>query len=250
MGSNYEGAQLLNDELLAARLRRRIIQNNSKKVLIANLRGSGESQDNYTLVNCNGFGRTRIFQLYKVYLETSVFPERPIRPNFRGHPANKTVKSQVFQLAACNLRCWYCFVDDDRSSANRKVAAFLSADELSQLYIDETDRVGIIDLSGGQPDLVPEWTLWMIDAAERRGLLGDVYFWIDDNLSNNYLFRYLQPADIARMASTPRLTRMGCFKGFDPTRPGSSAAEWRTANEMSSFFENSSHSRLVSPKSR
>ena len=88
-------------------------------------------------------------------------------------------------------------------------------DELLDLYLSESNRPRLIDLSGGQPDLVPEWSLWFIQAAEKRGLLDKLYVWSDDNLSNDYLWKYLQPDQIAYLATCRRYGRVGCFKGFD-----------------------------------
>ena len=91
----------------------------------------------------------------------------------------------------------------------------MSADELIDLYLAENDRPKIIDLSGGQPDLVPEWGLWMADSLSRRGLDQDVYLWTDDNLSNDYLWNCLSRDEIRRLASYRNYGRVGCFKGFD-----------------------------------
>jgi uncharacterized Fe-S cluster-containing radical SAM superfamily protein len=206
---------MIDDDALAARFRERLLVEHERKVLIAKLTSSRSATDPYTLVNCGGYGRVRVFKDYKLYLERAVFPDRPLRPNFRGYPPKELVRTQVFQLAACNWRCWYCFVDDNRLSADRRTSRYFTASDLLDLYLAEQDPPGIIDLSGGQPDLVPEWTLWMVDECSRRGIQDNVYIWIDDNLSNDYLFRYLSTMEIERMAATPKLSRMGCFKGFD-----------------------------------
>jgi hypothetical protein len=91
----------------------------------------------------------------------------------------------------------------------------MSADDLLDLYLAERTRPVVIDLSGGQPDLVPEWSLWMSDAIARRGLSASVYLWTDDNLSNDYLFRFLKPEEIERLRRNANYGRVGCFKGFD-----------------------------------
>ena len=206
---------LIDDDLLADRLRERIVNRDEKKILIARLTTSREAQDKYTIINCDGYGRIREFRDYKLYLEREIFPERPLRPNYRGYPPRELIQTQVFQISACNWRCWYCFVDDDRLSANRRVANFFSAESLIDLFLEEEFQPNILDLSGGQPDLAPEWTLWMVEECEKRNLLNKLYFWIDDNLSNEFLFRHLLPKDITKLAQTPNLSRMGCFKGFD-----------------------------------
>jgi uncharacterized Fe-S cluster-containing radical SAM superfamily protein len=125
------------------------------------------------------------------------------------------IRAQVFQNAICSWRCWYCFVDFDLLSANTEFSAFKSADELIDLYLCESDRPPVIDLSGGQPDLVPEWGSWIVESLLHRGLQSSVYIWTDDNLSNDYLWRFLQPKQIQRLAAFRNYGRVGCFKGFD-----------------------------------
>ena len=122
---------------------------------------------------------------------------------------------QVFQNAICSWRCWYCFVDFELLSANPDHSGFKSVEELIDLYLSEPDRPQVIDLSGGQPDLVPEWSLWFADALSQRGLQRGVYLWSDDNLSNDYLWKHLTTKETDRLASYPFYGRVGCFKGFD-----------------------------------
>lgn len=124
---------------------------------------------------------------------------------------------QVFQNAICSWRCWYCFVDYDLLSGNQKYAEFKTAAELLDLYDAEPQAPRVIDLSGGQPDLVPEWSLWMADELRRRGKANSVFLWSDDNLSNDYLWRYLSDLEVERLASYRNYARVGCFKGFDET---------------------------------
>jgi hypothetical protein len=42
-----------------------------------------------------------------------------------------------------------------------------------------------------------------------------MYIWSDDNLSNDYLWHYLNTKEIVRLASYRNYGRVGCFKGFD-----------------------------------
>jgi hypothetical protein len=86
---------------------------------------------------------------------------------------------------------------------------------LIDLYRREPGRPLIIDLSGGQPDLVPEWVPWTMQALRDRGLEGEVYLWSDDNLSNDYFWRYLHDKDFELIRSFRGYGRVGCFKGFD-----------------------------------
>lgn len=206
---------VIDTDKFSAHLRTRAIQSTEKRVLVTNFRGSKQEKDFSIPANCNGFGRIHHFKRRQL----APWPDNPLPID----PAAKAlqvgdldaIEVQVFQNAVCSWRCWYCFVDFDLLSGNPKFAEFKTADELLDLYIAEPHRPRLIDLSGGQPDLVPEWSLWFLEALGRRGILDQVYVWSDDNLSNDYLWRYLSAEQIARLAACPNYGRVGCFKGFD-----------------------------------
>ena len=86
-----------------------------------------------------------------------------------------------------------------------------------RLYAALEDPPPIIDLSGGQPDLVPEWVLWTMEALEAMNLERRVYLWSDDNLSNDYFWRHLSEPERERITAYPLYGRVCCFKGIDPT---------------------------------
>jgi uncharacterized Fe-S cluster-containing radical SAM superfamily protein len=73
----------------------------------------------------------------------------------------------------------------------------------------------MIDLTGGQPDLVPEWVPWMMEELQRRQLVKDVFVWSDDNLSNDYFWRFLTEGHRELVATYQNYARVCCFKGFD-----------------------------------
>jgi uncharacterized Fe-S cluster-containing radical SAM superfamily protein len=141
----------------------------------------------------------------------------PIDPASRklGLARENLLKAQVFQNAACNWRCWYCFVPFNLLSASREYSGWLTAAEILDLYQRETDAPAVIDLSGGQPDLTPEWVPWMMRELQRRGLDQSVYLWSDDNLSNDYFWRFLTAEDIALVRSYSNYGKVCCFKGFN-----------------------------------
>jgi hypothetical protein len=62
---------------------------------------------------------------------------------------------------------------------------------------------------------VPEWSLWFVQALQRRGLQDSIFLWTDDNLSNDYLWRYLTRHELQQLVTFPNYGRVGCFKGFD-----------------------------------
>jgi uncharacterized Fe-S cluster-containing radical SAM superfamily protein len=207
----------LDTELLSAQLRARAIDVAKREILITQLGDSQQSKDLTLPFNCNGFGRVHHFRRESA----GGFPPNPLPIDPAHHalmlPYEDLVRVQVFQNAVCSWRCWYCFVDYNLLSGNLKYASFLTAEQLLDLYQAEDRQFPIIDLSGGQPDLVPEWILWFLDAVRKRGLRGKVYVWSDDNLSNDYLWRYLSSGEITRLTDATLYGRVGCFKGFDET---------------------------------
>ncbi len=186
-----------------------------KKMLISKFIDSDQEKDVRDPLNCNGYGRIRTFKIHK-HRDWSPNP----LPNYPAakaldKPFEECLRSQVFQLAACNWYCWYCFVDDDLKSGNLNFSRYFSADELIKMYLLDPNRPSVIILSGGQPDLVPEWTLWMMEELEKENLDNKVFLWSDDNLSNNYFWEYLSGSQIEYMVNYSKYSRVGCFKGYD-----------------------------------
>jgi uncharacterized Fe-S cluster-containing radical SAM superfamily protein len=198
-------------------MRDRILDAAKRRILITNHHGSAQEPDLTVPANCDGVGRIRHFRRDT----PGGWPSNPlpIDPACRalGLPRTDMIEAQVFQNAACNWRCWYCFVPFDRLSGDQTRSVWLTADELVERYLAEPARPRIIDLTGGQPDLVPEWTVWMMDALEAVNLGDHVYLWSDDNLSNDYFFRHLSDSQRGRVASYRCYGRVGCFKGFNST---------------------------------
>ena len=202
-------------DAFSATLRAKAVDLPGHRLLVTNFHGSRQEEDLTEPSNCGGFGRIRHFRR-----ATGVgWPPNPlpIEPASRalGLMAPAELRTQVFQNAACNWRCWYCFVDFALLAADSKRAAMLSATDLIDRYLAEPDRPPIIDLTGGQPDLVPEWVPWMMRELQARGLDRDVYLWSDDNLSNDYFWRFLDDADRELVAGYPMYGKVGCFKGFN-----------------------------------
>ena len=187
----------------------------NKRILITNFQDTDQEADLSEPPNCEGFGRIRHFRSDT----SSGWPPNPLPAGpackFLGTPAEDTLRAQLFQNAVCNWRCWYCFVPFELLSANHKHAAWLTAGELLDLYLKEPAPPQVIDLSGGQPDLTPEWIPWMIQEIQARGLERDVYLWSDDNLSTDHFWRSLSPSEIALVCSAQNYGRVCCFKGFD-----------------------------------
>lgn len=199
----------------SAALRSRGIDLANRRILITKYRDSLQTQDLTLPANCQGWGR--IHHFYRGQSDAWLPNPLPIDPASRWLGLNfpDLIQAQVFQNAICSWRCWYCFVDFRLLSADSRYSSFLTAEEMLDLYLAEDGRPSIIDLSGGQPDLVPEWVLWFADAVAERGLQREIYLWSDDNLSNDYLWRFLGPEEVRRLSSYRNYGRVGCFKGFD-----------------------------------
>lgn len=206
---------LIDTDAVSARYRAVAVDTGRQRILVTNLSGSAQEPDLSEPPNCGGYGRVRHFQRKA----NSGWPSNPlpIDPACQalGLPSTDVLRAQVFQNAVCNWRCWYCFVPFNLLAANPKHSGWLSATELTDLYLGEENPAQMIDLTGGQPDLVPEWIPWMMAELRTRGREKDVYLWSDDNLSNDYFWRFLSDADRDLIRSYPSYGRVCCFKGFD-----------------------------------
>jgi uncharacterized Fe-S cluster-containing radical SAM superfamily protein len=205
----------IDTDVYSERLRARIVDPERRRLLVTRLQGSNQEADLSEPVNCGGLGRIRHFRR-----ETSPgWPSNslPIDPACAalGLEPVDLLRTQVFQNAGCNWRCWYCYVPFPMLAGSEHLSEWVGPETLVQRYLDEIDRPPIVDLSGGQPDLVPEWTPWTMTALQDAGAADSTYLWVDDNLSNDYFWRYLSDEEIQLVASWRRFGRVGCFKGYD-----------------------------------
>lgn len=205
---------VIDTDAYSIQLRSKAIDLPRRALLITDLRGSTQEEDLAEPVNCGGFGRIRHFST-----ATSVgWPANPLpilpAAAALGIPVSSPMRAQVFQNAACNWRCWYCYVPFSLLAGSPRRSRWFTADELVDAYLAEPDPPVIIDLSGGQPDLVPEWVPWTIRALADRALT-NMYLWSDDNLSNDYFWRYLTEDERELVATCRNYGRVCCFKGFD-----------------------------------
>ena len=197
-------------------LRSRAIDIGRRRLLVSRLAGSDQAADLTAPANCGGFGRIRHFR----ESTAAGWPSNPlpIVPACRAlglAAVPSLMTAQVFQNAACNWRCWYCYVPYNMLSADEARSAWLRPQDLVALYTAEPDRPRVLDLSGGSPDLVPEWIPWMMEALTEAGIDSETYLWSDDNLSTNYFFERLTVRELDTVRNYTRYGRVGCFKGFD-----------------------------------
>jgi uncharacterized radical SAM superfamily Fe-S cluster-containing enzyme len=171
---------------ISAARRLRAVDVTRQRLLVADFRNSAQKKDLTEPPNCGGFGRIRHF----CRSMGNGWPDNPLPldPACKALqlPRTDLLRSQVFQVAACNISCWYCFVPSELRGAAESHAAWLTPTQLVEAYCAEPDRPCTIDLTGGEPSLVPEWVPWMMAELRRRGLDREVYLWSDNNLTNDF----------------------------------------------------------------
>jgi uncharacterized Fe-S cluster-containing radical SAM superfamily protein len=205
----------INTDDVAAHYRSKAVDLESQRVLITSLHGSEQEADLSVPVNCEGMGRVHHFRRFvDINWPTNPLPIDPASAALDRKPSD-VLRAQVFQNAVCNWRCWYCFVDFKLLRGDHRYSRWTTPAMLLDLFLAEEDRAPVIDLSGGQPDLVPEWVLWTMKAMKEKGLEGTYYLWSDDNLSGDYFWRFLSEAEREFIATFRGYGRVGCFKGFN-----------------------------------
>ena len=205
----------LDAQKLAESLRKKSFDRQTKTIRMTKFPGSDQATDLSLPPNCGGFGRVHHFRFEPdPNWITDPLPTHPAC-KYLGLSVTDVLLAQVFQLSACNFRCWYCFVDFSLLAADSKHSEMVIPKQLLQMMLDEEVNSQVIDLSGGQPELVPEYVLWFLQARTELGLKKSHFVWADDNLSTDYTWRYLSEEEISFMVSTPGFARVGCLKGFD-----------------------------------
>lgn len=189
-----------------------IVSRIDKKVKLSKIANSNQEKDITNPVNFSGYGRIRHFNRKGDNWNDNPLPIDPACRFFKI-PGLDKIEAEVFQIALCNFNCWYCFVDEKLLRADDEFSSWVSIDEMINFISGQ--HIKLIDLSGGQPDLAPEWSLWVLRGLRSTNLDKDVFVWQDDNLSCNSLRKYLSESEIEELVSFKNYARVGCFKGFD-----------------------------------
>lgn len=192
--------------------RQALVSKTDKKVRLAIISDSKQEKDLISPTNFYGYGRIRHFSRKHDNWNDNPLPIDPAS-KFLGFSKLERIEAQVFQLAQCNFNCWYCFVDEDRLKPDNEFSGWVSINDMVNFIINQ--QINLIDLSGGQPDLVPEWSLWLLKELKRLRFDNKIFVWQDDNLSCNSLKKYLTTREIEELSSFSNYARVGCFKGFD-----------------------------------
>ncbi|MFL6098562.1 MAG: radical SAM protein [Actinomycetales bacterium] len=202
----------LNTDSDSERLRGLLIDAETRSVALTRFSDSAQLEDIRSPLNGDGFGRLHTFveESFEDW-PANPLPNRPACAAL-GMPDSSVIVAQVFQNAGCNWRCWYCYVPFGDLSGRR--GHMITVDRMVEWSLRAHPRPHLVDLSGGQPDLTPEWSVWFRHALDRAGC-DDIYLWSDDNLSTDYLWRYLSEDQRRYLGDHPLYGRAVCLKGFD-----------------------------------
>src|SRR5690349_12409002 len=101
---------LIDTQRVSSMYRDRLIDVEGRRLLITRLAGSEQEADLTLPPNCGGYGRVRHFR--RATSDGWPLNPLPIDPACAalGMPQADEIRAQAFQNAACNWRCWYCFV--------------------------------------------------------------------------------------------------------------------------------------------
>lgn len=199
---------------LGQTFREKSLRLDKQQILISEIPESDVAGSSVARINCQGFGMVRKSVTHRSddWPDINILPQ--LVPQKLGIPIEHAATTQIFRDAACNFRCWYCFVDFRFLKADQNRSRFFTTDELIELYLKEPNPSKIIYLTGGQPDLLPEWTFWMMRSLERMNLQDRVFLWQDDNLSTEFLWEKLSREQIDYMRSYRNYARATCIKGI------------------------------------
>lgn len=196
-------------------MRARCVDLAGRRVLLSRIAGSAQAADLTLAPNCGGLGRIRHFR----WRTATGWPPNPLpswpAARWLGRAPEAMTRSQVFQIGGCGMRCWYCYVPFGMLSGSQANAEWTTAERLVDLYAALPGRPAILDLSGGSPDIAPEWIAWTLQALRDRGLASATYLWSDDNLSADLLLRPEAAAHLSDLEAHGGYGRVCCLKGID-----------------------------------
>src|ERR1700743_3453810 len=160
----------IDTDALSAKYRARLVDTSRRGILISRIEGSGQEGDLTKAPNAFGLGRVHHFR--RRTSNRWIDNPLPIDPacHYLHLQPQDSMTAQVFQNAACNWRCWYCYVPFDMLGAAPDKSKWAAVEQLVNAYASLEVRPSVLDLSGGQPELSPEWVLWTMDALERKGI--------------------------------------------------------------------------------
>lgn len=201
---------------MADYFREKAFRPNTKEVFISKIPPEELAGSTFAKINCDGYGilRKSVTNRAEDWPEINILSE--VASSKLGVAPDDLKTTQIFRNGACNYRCWFCFVDFQYLKCNPELGDYKTAEELLDLHTKEPEPARIISLTGGQPDITPEWTLWTMQALEQKNMQDTHYLWQDDNLSSYSLWNHLKPEEIEHMRNYKNYGRATCIKGISP----------------------------------
>lgn len=186
------------------------------KFLMSKILVKNDTERQKLNVNCGDFGRIRYFQ-YKKFEDWNVDPI-PFAPASKKISIDLKIEKlpvQMFEIAKCNLNCWWCYLPKEIQINKEKYTKWLSAGELLNLFEAEKNDCKIIYLSGGNPELVPEYIYEFMKELEKRQMDKEFFLWSDDVLTTDFTEKYLSKEKLNYLINYSNYAKVCCLKGFD-----------------------------------
>lgn len=212
---------------LAEKLRPRMIDLENKKVLLAILSGTEQAKDLTKGRFWEDIFRSKRYTKDPFREEPAALAAAKLSIPEKTSVGSRECNAAFFgQINGCNLKCWQCYVDRRNISANPKYGKYVSAEEYLVQFLIESRKyqnsihpdlkLNILRISGGDPFIVPEFIVWMIEAIEKFGLEDYIYVLVDSNLSTgNFYWKYLTRTQREKIRNHRNIGFCGCYKGFD-----------------------------------
>ena len=165
-------------------------------------------------VNLDDFGRVRTFYRKKFDdWNSDPIPIDIIEKKFNYKKLDK-IDIQMLEVAKCNLHCWWCYLPDKIRRINNEYMRWFSPEELVDLFIRDNKECKSIYLSGGNPELVPDFIYSFMKELDKRDLAKDILLWSDDVLTTDYQFQ-MEKDKLDYMLKYNNYIKLCCLKGFD-----------------------------------
>jgi len=103
----------------------------------------------------------------------------------------------AIHVPACTFNCWHCYVTDDSKNPQKMlengsieyvtpsnvVDAFLDQKEMNEKKSADKIPTNVIRVTGGEPFLVPDLVLGILEDLEHRDKSKEIFVWTETNLS-------------------------------------------------------------------
>ncbi|MBU0505665.1 MAG: radical SAM protein [bacterium] len=197
-------------------LRNRLITHDGEGVMVANLLGSLEEKDNPEQILMDGLARkkTSFIRGTRKWHEVLV----PLKPAAQALKTEEEgcQESLLVQVGACNLRCWYCFVDVNLITGAKDYTKELSVDKVVE-YLKDHQQYKILHISGGEPLLSIEFIQKLQTQLKACLDKKAPYLWMETNLTvSPYDLPIECYSKLETVFQNKKVGVVGCFRSFVP----------------------------------